>query len=443
MNDHFKTKADADAGSVKLAELKNVRVGIIGLGYVGLPLAVYMARHFPVVGFDVNKARVGELAKHRDRTGEVTDDEFAAARTLSFTADLEALRACNFYVVTVPTPIDEAQASRPQARLIARERDRRSRAHARATSWSTNRRSIPAPRKRSACRSWRSVRPRLQPRLLRRLLAGAHQSGRQGAPAPDIIKVTSGSTPEAADSSTSVYGTRRDGRHPSSVSSIKVAEAAKVIENTQRDVNIALINELAMMFKDLGIDTREVLEAAGTKWNFLPFRPGLVGGHCIGVDPYYLTHKARMIGYHPQMILAGRRINDGMAAFVARDIIKTMLHRKLKMDGAKVLVMGFTFKENVPDTRNTKVVDLVRELGSFLNVVVYDPVADRDDALREYGIGIVPELPDDRFQAVVLAVKHREIMALGRERLGALLAPGGLTYDITGVLAPGESDARI
>ncbi len=227
------------------------------------------------------------------------------------------------------------------------------------------------------------------------------------------------------------------------VSSIRVAEAAKVIENIQRDVNIALINELAMLFKDLGLDTREVLAAAGTKWNFHAYRPGLVGGHCIGVDPYYLTHKAQSIGFHPEMILAGRRINDGMAGFVARDIIKAMLHRKLKMDGAKVLVMGFTFKENVPDTRNTKVVDLVRELGSFLNVVVYDPVADRDDALREYGIGIVPELPDDRFQAVVLAVKHREIMALGRERLGALLAPGGLTYDITGVLAPGESDARI
>jgi UDP-N-acetyl-D-galactosamine dehydrogenase len=222
-----------------------------------------------------------------------------------------------------------------------------------------------------------------------------------------------------------------------------VAEAAKVIENIQRDVNIALINELAMLFKDLGLDTSEVLAAAGTKWNFHAYRPGLVGGHCIGVDPYYLTHKAQSIGFHPEMILAGRRINDGMPSFVARDIIKAMLHRKLKMDDAKVLVIGFTFKENVPDTRNTKVVDLVRELGSFLDVVVYDPVADREDALHEYGVGIVDKLPDDRFQAVVLAVKHREIVALGRGRLGALLAPGGLIYDITGVLAPGESDAHI
>ena len=259
---------------------------------------------------------------------------------------------------------------------------------------------------------------------------------------PTIVKVTSGSTPDAADLVDKVYGSVvTAGTHK--VSSVRVAEAAKVIENIQRDVNIALINELAMLFKDLGLDTSEVLAAAGTKWNFHAYRPGLVGGHCIGVDPYYLTHKAQSIGFHPEMILAGRRINDGMANFVARDIIKAMLHRKLKMDDAKVLVMGFTFKENVPDTRNTKVVDLVRELGSFLDVVVYDPVADREDALHEYGVGIVDKLPDDRFQAVVLAVKHREIVALGRGRLGALLAPGGLIYDITGVLAPGESDAHI
>jgi len=259
---------------------------------------------------------------------------------------------------------------------------------------------------------------------------------------PTIVKVTSGSTPEAAELVDKVYGSVvTAGTHK--VSSVRVAEAAKVIENIQRDVNIALINELAMLFKDLGLDTSEVLAAAGTKWNFHAYRPGLVGGHCIGVDPYYLTHKAQSIGFHPEMILAGRRINDGMASFVARDIIKAMLHRKLKMDDAKVLVMGFTFKENVPDTRNTKVVDLVRELGSFLDVVVYDPVADREDALHEYGVGIVDRLPADRFQAVVLAVKHREIVALGRDRLGALLAPGGLIYDITGVLSPGESDAHI
>jgi UDP-N-acetyl-D-galactosamine dehydrogenase len=259
---------------------------------------------------------------------------------------------------------------------------------------------------------------------------------------PSIVKVTSGSTPEAADLIDKVYGSViTAGTHK--VSSIRVAEAAKVIENIQRDVNIALINELAMLFKELGLDTREVLTAAGTKWNFHAYRPGLVGGHCIGVDPYYLTHKAQEIGFHPEMILAGRRINDGMAGFVARDIIKAMLHRKLKMDEAKVLVMGFTFKENIPDTRNTKIADLVRELGAFLDVTVFDPVADREAALEEYGLELLPELPDQRFQAVVLAVKHSGIVGLGRERIGRLLAPGGLIYDITGVLAPGESDACI
>ena len=254
--------------------------------------------------------------------------------------------------------------------------------------------------------------------------------------------MTSGSTPEAADLVDQVYGkVITAGTHK--VSSIRVAEAAKVIENIQRDVNIALINEFAMLFKELGLDTREVLGAAGTKWNFHAYRPGLVGGHCIGVDPYYLTHKAQSIGFHPEMILAGRRINDGMAGFVARDVIKAMLKRKLKMDDARVLVMGFTFKENIPDTRNTKVADLVRELSGFLDVAVYDPVADREAAREEYGISLLSELPDGRFEAVILAVKHRAILGLGRERIGALLAPGGLIYDVTGVLSPGESDARI
>ena len=441
MNDHFKTKTEAAVGIVKPAELKNVRVGIIGLGYVGLPLAVYMARHFPVVGFDVNKARVGELAKHRDRTGEVTDDEFAATRTLSFTADLEALRACNFYVVTVPTPIDEAK--RPDLTALMRASETVGRVlspgdvvvyESTVYPGATEEVCVPILAKESNLTFNRDFFVGYSPERI--------NPGDQQHRLPSIVKVTSGSTPEAAYLVDKVYGSVvTAGTHK--VSSIRVAEAAKVIENIQRDVNIALINELAMLFKDLGLDTREVLAAAGTKWNFHAYRPGLVGGHCIGVDPYYLTHKAQSIGFHPEMILAGRRINDGMAGFVARDIIKAMLHRKLKMDDAKVLVMGFTFKENVPDTRNTKVVDLVRELRSFLNVVVYDPVADRDDALHEYGIGILPELPNDRFEAVVLAVKHREIMALGRDRLGALLAPGGLIYDITGVLAPGESDARI
>ena len=441
MNDQIKAAAREGSGQARPPALENVRVGIIGLGYVGLPLAVYMARHFPVLGFDVNTARIGELAGGRDRTGEVTDEEFAAARTISFTADIEALRDCNFYIVTVPTPID--QAKRPDLTALMRASETVGRVlspgdvvvyESTVYPGATEEVCVPILAKASGLTFNRDFFVGYSPE---RINPGDLQHR-----LPTIVKVTSGSTPDAADLVDKVYGSVvTAGTHK--VSSVRVAEAAKVIENIQRDVNIALINELAMLFKDLGLDTSEVLAAAGTKWNFHAYRPGLVGGHCIGVDPYYLTHKAQSIGFHPEMILAGRRINDGMASFVARDIIKAMLHRKLKMDDAKVLVMGFTFKENVPDTRNTKVVDLVRELGSFLDVVVYDPVADRDDALHEYGVGIVDKLPDDRFQAVVLAVKHREIVALGRGRLGALLAPGGLIYDITGVLAPGESDAHI
>ena len=441
MNDQIKAAAREGSGQARPPALETVRVGIIGLGYVGLPLAVYMARHFPVLGFDVNTARVGELAGGRDRTGEVTDEEFAAARTISFTADIEALRDCNFYIVTVPTPID--QAKRPDLTALMRASETVGRVltpgdvvvyESTVYPGATEEVCVPILAKASGLTFNRDFFAGYSPE---RINPGDLQHR-----LPTIVKVTSGSTPEAADLVDQVYGSVvTAGTHK--VSSVRVAEAAKVIENIQRDVNIALINELAMLFKDLGLDTSEVLAAAGTKWNFHAYRPGLVGGHCIGVDPYYLTHKAQSIGFHPEMILAGRRINDGMASFVARDIIKAMLHRKLKMDDAKVLVMGFTFKENVPDTRNTKVVDLVRELGSFLDVVVYDPVADRDDALHEYGVGIVDKLPDDRFQAVVLAVKHREIVALGRDRRGALLAPGGLIYDITGVLAPGESDAHI
>ena len=260
---------------------------------------------------------------------------------------------------------------------------------------------------------------------------------------PAVVKVTSGSMPEAADLIDDVYATViTAGTHRAS--SIRVAEAAKVIENIQRDVNIALINELAMLFKELGLETREVLEAAGTKWNFQPFRPGLVGGHCIGVDPYYLTHKAEQIGFHPQMILAGRRINDGMAAFVANDVIKTMLKRKQSIDRARILVMGFTFKENVPDTRNTKVADLVRTLREFVaDVVVYDPMADAELAKHEYGLSLTNELPNGHFDTIILAVKHEPIARLGEAGINALLAPGGLIYDLKGVLPPTVSHARI
>ena len=363
--------------------LEDVRIGIVGLGYVGLPLAVYMARQFPVMGFDVNQPRVGELAQARDRTGGVTDEEFATARNLPSPPRPRRLRDCNFYIVTVPTPIDEAK--RPDLTALMRASETVGRVlspgdvvvyESTVYPGATEEVCVPILAKASGLTFNRDFFVGYSPE---RINPGDLQHR-----LPSIVKVTSGSTPEAADLVDKVYGSVvTAGTHK--VSSIRVAEAAKVIENIQRDVNIALVNELAMLFKELGLDTREVLAAAGTKWNFHAYRPGLVGGHCIGVDPYYLTHKAQSIGFHPEMILAGRRINDGMAGFVARDIIKAMLRRKLKMDDAKVLVMGFTFKENIPDTRNTKVADLVRELGSFLNVVVFDPVADREAASHEYG----------------------------------------------------------
>lgn len=427
---------------MKLPELADIRIGIIGLGYVGMPLAIYLARHFPVIGFDIDASRVDELSRGIDRTREVTEKEFAAAERIAYSADIESLREANFYIVTVPTPVD--QAKRPDlGKLIAA-----SRAVGQVLSpgdvvvyestvypGATEEICVPELEKASGLVFNRDFFAGYSPERI--------NPGDLKHRLPDIVKVTSGSTPEAADLVNAVYakvitaGTHR-------ASSIRVAEAAKVIENIQRDVNIALINELAMLFKKLGLETREVLEAAGTKWNFQPFRPGLVGGHCIGVDPYYLTHKAESIGFHPQMILAGRRINDGMAAFVANDVIKTMSKRKQSIDRARVLVMGFTFKENVPDTRNTKVVDLVRTLGDFVaEVVIYDPMADRALAKHEYGLDIVNELPKGPFDAVILAVKHEPIARLGEAGIKSLLAPRGLIYDLKGILPPGVSHARI
>ena len=427
---------------MKLPALADIRIGVIGLGYVGLPLAVYLSRHFPVVGFDIDAGRVEELSRGVDRTHEVTDEEFAAVKELSYTADIEGLRDCNFYIVTVPTPVD--QAKRPDLSALVSS----SRAVGKVISagdvvvyestvfpGATEEVCVPELEKVSGLKFNQDFFAGYSPERI--------NPGDLAHRVPDIIKVTSGSTPEVAELVDAVYakvitaGTHR-------VSSIRVAEAAKVIENIQRDVNIALINELAMLFKQMGLETLEVLEAAGTKWNFQAFRPGLVGGHCIGVDPYYLTYKAEQIGFHPQMILAGRRINDGMAAFVANDIIKAMLKRKQSIDGARVLVMGFTFKENVPDTRNTKVVDLVRTLRDFVgDLVIYDPMADIDLAKHEYGIEITNELPAGPFNAVILAVKHDPIAQLGEAGIKALLTPDGLIYDLKGILPRDVSHARI
>jgi UDP-N-acetyl-D-galactosamine dehydrogenase len=427
---------------MSLPVLADIRIGVIGLGYVGLPLAVYLARHFPVLGFDIDKERVAELSRGLDRTREVTKEEFAKAANIAFAADIESLKGANFYIVTVPTPVDQAKRPDLSALIAASRMVGTVLAPGDVVVYestvypgATEEVCVPELEKASGLRFNRDFYAGYSPERI--------NPGDQTHRLPDIVKVTSGSTQEAANLVNQVYakvitaGTHR-------ASSIRVAEAAKVIENIQRDVNIALINELAMLFKALGLETREVLEAAGTKWNFQPFRPGLVGGHCIGVDPYYMTYKAESIGFHPQMILAGRRINDGMAAYIANDVIKTMLKRKQSIDRARVLVMGFTFKENVPDTRNTKVADLVRALRDFVSeVVIYDPMADVDLAKHEYGLAISNDLPQGPFDAIILTVKHDPIAQLGEAGIKALLAPGGLIYDLKGALPPSASHARI
>ena len=424
-----------------LPDVDTVRIGVIGLGYVGLPVATHMSRHFPVVGFDVNGARITELERGIDRTREVSPNEFRNAKSLAFSADGEALRACNFFIVTVPTPIDAAK--RPDLTSLERASATVGKVLKRGDvvvyestvyPGATEEVCVPILEAQSGLRFNVDFSAGYSPERI--------NPGDKKHRLPDIIKITSGSNPEAARLVDAVYGrTVTAGTHP--VSSIRVAEAAKVIENIQRDANIALINELAMLFKHLGLETREVLEAAGTKWNFHKYMPGLVGGHCIGVDPYYLTYKAQSVGFHPDMILAGRRINDNMAMFVAQDIIKSMLQRKLNLCGARVLVAGFTFKENCPDLRNTKVADLVSHLKDYaIDVSVYDPLASPAEALHEYGIAISNDLPKGSFEAIVLAVNHEEVKLLAKN-LGQLLAKDGLVYDVKGVLPVTASHARV
>lgn len=423
-------------------KLQDIRVGVLGLGYVGLPLAVHLAREFPVVGFDIDVRRVEELTKGIDRTREVTDEEMRLATHVTYTSDSLSLRSCNFYLVTVPTPIDDAK--RPDLTPLIKASETVGRIIKRGDivvyestvyPGATEEICIPVIERTSGLKYnvdfYAGYSPeRVNPAdPIRRL--------------PTIKKITSGSTPEVADLIDSVYakvitaGTHR-------ATSIRVAEAAKVIENVQRDVNIALFNELAQLFKKMGIESREVFEAAGTKWNFHHYRPGLVGGHCIGVDPYYLTHKAQSLGFHPEMILAGRRINDSMASFVAQDIIKMMLQKRLRVDGARILVMGFAFKQNCPDIRNTKVADLVAELQVFgHHVTILDPLADPEEVKHEYGLHIQKAVPNGPFDAVVLAVRHDEFVELGAENIRKLLVPGGLLYDIKEVMPVADSDARI
>ena len=419
------------------------RVAVVGLGYVGLPLAVEFGKHFPTVGFDINAGRVDELRSGRDATLEVSEAELAEATHLSYSHDLAALRDCNVFIVTVPTPIDSAKrpdlgALRAASRSVGEVLSPGDVVIYESTVYpgATEEDCAPILAEVSGLEINREFFLGYSPERI--------NPGDKEHRVSDILKVTSGSTEEAAEFIDGLYGrVIRAGTYRAS--SIRVAEAAKVIENTQRDVNIALINELSLIFNRLGLDTLEVLEAAGTKWNFLPFRPGLVGGHCIGVDPYYLTHKSQEIGYHPEMILAGRRINDNMGLYVAAETVRLMVKKGIRMPDARILVLGITFKENCPDVRNTRVVDVIDELQQYgASVDVVDPWADPEEVAEEYGVQTARELPGPGgYDAVILAVSHSEFTELSPEALHALGKPVHVVYDIKSVLPPSAVDGRL
>jgi len=424
------------------AKRRKSRIGVVGLGYVGLPLAVEFGKQYETVGFDVNPKRVAQLRRGRDLTLEVTPAELKAAQLLSFTTELDRLRRCQVFIVTVPTPIDEYK--QPDLGPLVRASE-----------------SVGAVLRRGAVVIYEStVYPGCTEEVCvpilervsglkfnRDFFAGYSPErinpGDRAHRLTTIRKVTSGSTAQVADFVDELYGSIvTAGTHKTS--SIRVAEAAKVIENTQRDVNIALINELALIFNRLEIDTEEVLNAAGSKWNFLPFRPGLVGGHCIGVDPYYLTHKAQEIGYHPEMILAGRRINDNMGIYVAQRIIKAMTELRIFVANAKILVLGLAFKENCPDVRNSKVVDIVRELERYeAKVEVYDPWVSAAAAQREYGIEMIKSLKKGVYDAVVISVGHTMFKELGVPKIRALGKKTHLLFDVKYLFAADQSDQRL
>ncbi|WP_235694171.1 Vi polysaccharide biosynthesis UDP-N-acetylglucosamine C-6 dehydrogenase TviB [Caenibius tardaugens] len=418
------------------------RIAVIGLGYVGLPLAIEFGKKYPVSGFDINQERIAELREGRDSTLEVEADEFGLASQLSFSSDLEDLRDCNVFIVTVPTPID--QYKRPDLTPLIKASETVGRVLKRGDiviyestvyPGATEEDCVPVLEKTSGLTFNVDFFCGYSPERI--------NPGDKQHRLTTIKKVTSGSTPEIADNVDALYasivtaGTYK-------AETIRVAEAAKVIENTQRDLNIALINELAIIFNRMDIDTEAVLKAAGTKWNFLPFRPGLVGGHCIGVDPYYLTHKAEAIGYHPHVILAGRRINDGMGAFVGGQMVKAMLKRRIQVEGARVLILGLTFKENCPDLRNTRVVDVVEELRDYgVRVDVHDPWADADEARREYELELVETLQDDIYDGIILAVPHTCFVDISSQALRSLRADNSVLFDLKSVLPLNQSDIRL
>jgi UDP-N-acetyl-D-galactosamine dehydrogenase len=423
-------------------DINNIRIGVIGLGYVGLPLAVEFGRKYQTVGFDVKESRIAELRGGTDSTLEVSDEELASAKQLCVTSRADDLADCNFYVVTVPTPIGEG--NRPVLTPLRSASETISKVlksgdvvvyESTVYPGATEEFCVPFLQNGSGLKLNRDFYVGYSPERI--------NPGDKEHRLPTILKVTSGSTPEAADYIDQVYQTIiTAGTHKTS--SIKVAEAAKVIENTQRDVNIALVNELAMIFERVGIDTEEVLEAAGTKWNFLPFRPGLVGGHCIGVDPYYLTYKAQQLGYHPEMILAGRRINDNMSLYVVSRIIKKMLGKGMQPMDARVLILGLAFKENCPDVRNTKVIDIVRELDSYGAIVdVHDPWVNAEDAKAEYGIELRRQPAEEAYDVVVVAVGHRQFKEMGEEGIRRFGKNRSIIYDIKYLLPRDAADDRL
>jgi UDP-N-acetyl-D-galactosamine dehydrogenase len=417
-------------------------IAIIGLGYVGLPLAVEFGKQYPTVGFDINEARLAQLQQGHDNTLEVDDAELAEATHLSYTSKLDDLRSCNIFIVTVPTPINEHKQPDLTPLLKASEtigqvlkKDDIVIYESTVYPGATEEDCVPVLERVSGLKFNRDFYCGYSPERI--------NPGDKEHRVTTILKVTSGSTPEVAETVDQLYkSVITAGTHKAA--SIKVAEAAKVIENTQRDVNIGLINELALIFNKLDIDTEDVLKAAGTKWNFLPFRPGLVGGHCIGVDPYYLTHKAQSMGYHPEIILAGRRLNDGMGAYVASQLVKAMLKKRIHVEGARVLVMGLTFKENCPDLRNTRIVDIIAELKDYgAQVDVYDPWVNKAEAEAEYGISPIDQPDADSYDAMILAVAHREFATMGIEQIRNMGKSAHVLYDLKYVFPAGESDLRL
>ncbi|MCH2256961.1 MAG: Vi polysaccharide biosynthesis UDP-N-acetylglucosamine C-6 dehydrogenase TviB [Alteromonas sp.] len=423
-------------------ELANAKIAVLGLGYVGLPLAVEFSKKFEVVGFDINEARVNELKGGTDSTLEVSEKELAEAKTLTYASDKSILSSCNVFIVTVPTPIDKFK--QPDLTPLIKVSEMLGTIIKKGDTiiyestvypGATEEDCIPVVERVSGLKFNDDFFAGYSPERI--------NPGDKEHRVTNILKVTSGSTPQVADFVDALYKSIiTAGTHKAS--SIRVAEAAKVIENTQRDVNIALINELSIIFNKLGIDTLEVLEAAGTKWNFLPFRPGLVGGHCIGVDPYYLTHKAQAEGYHPDMILAGRRINDGMGEYVVSQLVKQMMKKRIQIDGARVLIMGLTFKENCPDLRNTKVIDIVNELKEYnITVDIVDPWCSSEEAQHEYGVSTMTTAEEGIYDGIVLAVGHQEFKDLGAEAIRKLGKQSHVLYDLKYVLDKSSVDMRL